>query len=559
MGLFSVLNVATSGLFASQQAMDISGQNISNADVEGYSRKRLNQSTSYRRDEQFGQVGLGVDMINIERMRNSFIDEQIRRQNQDVGNYTELDNTMQSIENIFNEPADTGIQHYMDQFFDSWQNLANNPSDVSARTMVRTNAEILTDVFHNLSGELSNLRQSRNDELEDRVKKVNEISQELLNLNKEIGAVEVGKQNANDSKDKRDLLLKQLSELIDVTTIENEHGQITVTTGGSILVSPVDRQELETYTTSFGQPDGTTITDIGIRFSNSKRQLNPQGGQIKGLLDSRDVVVPSYQKKLDLIATTLVKKVNELHSQGYNLNGYSGNNFFNELVTGASDIKISAEIASDVANIAASSGGEIKPAGTNQLTAGSHNFGTVATQLVRDPLSATPTPAKNIVQGTVIVSTPTVTLKEGVDYSINYANGTIQMLHNGYDAQNLDVSFQYRTGGFQGAGDNSNALKIAGLRSDLTMTPDILGNGTSTFTEFYASLIGELGLNRNEAKSNLDTRKSLVEQYQSQQDSISGVSIDEEMANLIKYQHTYQAAARIISVTSEMLDTLLRM
>jgi flagellar hook-associated protein 1 FlgK len=559
MGLFSVLNVATSGLFASQQAMDISGQNISNADVEGYSRKRLNLSTNYRSDEQFGQVGLGVDMINIERMRNSFIDEQIRRQNQDVGNYTELDNTMQSIENIFNEPADTGIQHYMDQFFDSWQNLANNPSDVSARTMVRTNAEILTDVFHNLSGELSNLRQSRNDELEDRVKKVNEISQELLNLNKEIGGIEVGKQNANDSKDKRDLLLKQLSELIDVTTIENEHGQVTVTTGGSILVSPVDRQELETYTTSFDQPDGTTITDIGIRFANSKRQLNPQGGQIKGLLDSRDVIVPSYQKKLDLIATTLVEKVNELHSQGYNLNGYSGNNFFNELVTGASDIKISAEVASDVANIAASSAGEIKPAVANQLTAGSHNFGSAAVQLVRDPASATPTAAKNIVQGTVVVSTPTVTLKEGVDYNINYASGTIQMLHNGYDTQNLDVNFQYRSGGFQGAGDNSNALKIAGLRSDLTMTPDILGNGTSTFTEYYASVIGELGLNRNEAQSNLDTRKSLVEQYQSQQDSISGVSIDEEMANLIKYQHTYQAAARIISVTSEMLDTLLKM
>lgn len=559
MGLLSVLNVATSGLFASQQAMDISGQNISNANVDGYSRKRLNQTTDYRQDGQFGQVGMGVDMVNIERLRNSFIDDQIRRQNQDVGNYTELDNTMQSIENVFNEPSDTGVQHYIDQFFDSWQNLANNPSDISARTMVKTNGEILTDVFHNLSGELSNLRQSRNDELEDRVKKINEISAEILNLNKEIGSVQIGNQNANDSKDKRDLLLKQLSELVDITSVENEHGQVTVTTGGSILVSPVDRQELETYTTAFNQPDGTTITDIGIRFTNSKRQLNPQGGQIRGLLDSRDVVVPSYQKKLDQLATALVKKVNELHSQGYNLNGYSGNDFFDSSVTGASDIKISASIESDVANIAASSGGEIQPAVTNQLTAGSHNFGIAAVQLFRDPVAVPPTAAKNIVQGTVVVSTPTVTLKEGVDYNINYQNGTIQMLHNGYDAQNLDVKFQYRSGGFQGAGDNSNALKIANLRSDLTMTPDILGNGTSTFTEYYSSMIGELGLNRNEAKSNLDTRKSLVEQYQSQQDSIAGVSIDEEMANLIKYQHTYQAAARIISVTSEMLDTLLKM
>ncbi|NLE00364.1 MAG: flagellar hook-associated protein FlgK, partial [Fibrobacter sp.] len=127
MGLFSVLNVATRGLSASQLAMDVAGQNISNADVKGYSRKRLNLNADYRYDSSFGQMGMGVEVLNIERMRNTFIDEQIRRQNQEIGTYDEINYTLESIENIFTEPNDTGILHFIDQFFDSWQNLANNP------------------------------------------------------------------------------------------------------------------------------------------------------------------------------------------------------------------------------------------------------------------------------------------------------------------------------------------------------------------------------------------------------------------------------------------------
>ena len=91
------------------------------------------------------------------------------------------------------------------------------------------------------------------------------------------------------------------------------------------------------------------------------------------------------------------------------------------------------------------------------------------------------------------------------------------------------------------------------------MNPDVLGDGSSTFAEYYGAMIGELGLNRNEASSNLETRTFLVDQYEAQQDSISGVSLDEEMANLIKYQHTYQAAARLITTTNTMLDVLLNM
>lgn len=559
MGLFSVLNVATRGLSASQLAMDVAGQNISNADVKGYSRKRLNLNADYRYDSSFGQMGMGVEVLNIERMRNTFIDEQIRRQNQEIGTYDEINYTLESIENIFTEPNDTGILHFIDQFFDSWQNLANNPADASARTMVRTNAEILSDVFHNLSSEMANLRKTRNDELVQRVNKVNEIAQEIYNLNVEIGTVELSGQNANDSRDQRDELLKELSKLIEINTIENEMGQLTITTSGSILVSPVSIQKLETTTSTFQMPDGTTFVDIGIRFADSKRPYTPLGGQIKGLIESRDKIIPHYQQQLDKLALSIVEKVNEIHISGYNLNGFTGISFFDPKTTGASDINLSPAILADTMNIAAASGGELLVATQNYSAAGAHNFGSAPVQLYRDPNATPPVNATNLVKGSVIISTGTVTLIEGTDYHIDYVNGTFQMLHAGNDTDNLQIDFNFRAGGFAGPGDNSNAVKIAALRSEMTMNIDVHGNGTTTFAEFYSSFIGVLGLSRNEAEANLDTRNFLIQQYETHQDAIAGVSLDEEMADLIKYQHTYQAAARLISMVDEMLDILLNM
>jgi len=559
MSLFSVLNIGTRGLMASQLSMDIAGQNISNADVEGYSRKRLNLSADYRYDSNYGQVGLGVEVINIERMRSEFIDSQIRLQNQDVGYFNQVNESMNTIENILLEPSDTGIQTYIDQFFDSWQNLCNNPADLSARTVVKTNGEILSDVFHNVAGELRNLLQTRNSEIEDRLDEVNKIIKEVYNLNLEIGSVEIGNQNANDSRDRRDVILKKLSGLIDINTTENELGQMTVTTNGNILVSPVNYQSLETATSSYRLADGTSMTQVGIRFSASHNEYNPQGGEVKALIDIRDTIIPEYQEKVDTLALKLVKDINSLHVTGYNLKGYSGNNFFNPDTTGASDISLSASILSSVQNIAAASGGEALTGVTNNLAAGTHDYGDPAIQIYRDPLSATPTEAHNIISGSVVVSTPDATLIENVQYHIDYANGTIQMLQSGFDDDNIRIDFQYRTGGYSGPGDNSNALKIAKLRDNLTMVPDVIGNNSSTYTEYYSSIISSVGQAKNEANSSLETRTFLVDQYESQQDSIAGVSLDEEMADIVKFQHTYQAAARVISVANDMLDTLINM
>lgn len=560
MGLFSVLQVGTRGMSAAQLGMDITGQNISNADVEGYSRKRLNTAADYRQDPQFGQMGFGVTVISIERIRNTYIDQQIRRQNQEVGAYEEIDHTLESIENILIEPGETGLMNFVADFFDNWENLASNPTDMAARTMVRTSAEVLTDVFHNISGELRDLRQTRNDEIGARVQKVNKLCHEVYNLNHEISAVEISNQNANDSRDRRDQVLKELSKLIDLETVENDRGQVTVMTMGNILVSPVDVQDLELTTSLFTRADGTKYHDVGIRFGNSKREYRPTGGQIKGLLDSRNIIIPEYEAWLDSTAVGIVQQVNSQHVVGYNLMGYSGINFFDTQVTGASDIAVSAAIASNVQNIAAAQGGQTRLGGTNVMPAGALDYGSATSPAqIGQSAFGDPSNARNLSQGTVVVRVAGTALTENVDYHIDYVNGTIQMLHNGFDGNAVSVDFNYNTGGFNGPGDNSNAVAISDLRHQLTMAPDALGNPTNTFDQYYGSFIGRLGFNRSAAESNLETRQYLVEQYETQQDAIAGVSLDEEMAELIKFEHTYQAAARIITTADKMLEVLLNM
>lgn len=567
MGLFSILNIGTRGLAASQMGMNLVGHNIANADVEGYSRKRLNISADYVYNETYGQIGCGVDIINIERMRNTFLDQQIRNQNQEVGMYKEIDYTLKSIENILTEPSDTGLMHFIDQFFDSWENLCSNPADTAARTMVRTNGEILSNIFRSLSTELHDLGETRNDEIKGRVENINLLLEEISNLNNEVAKVEISNQNANDSRDRRDLLLKKLSNLIDIDVNENNVGQITVTTGGHIIVSPNDISKLEITSVRVTKADGTEYTNIGIRFKGTNRTISPKKGELKGLFESRDVYIPAYEDWLDTLAVGIVEKVNAQHKLGYNLHGYTGINFFDPYVTGASDIEISASIISDLKNIAAALGESSQDAINIVTGANDLDFGNPPQQLSKTlgrlwvPGDSANERARNVVKGSVIVTdvSGATTLVKDVDYHIDHVSGTIQMLHNGYDGTSLSIDFKYNTGDFPGPGNNANAIEISKLRHELAMSPDALGNPTVTFDQYYSSGIGRLGLSKNEASSNLNTREFLVEQYEAHQDSISGVSLDEEMANMIKYQHTYQASARIISTVSEMLDILLNM
>ena len=345
---------------ASQLAMNVTGQNITNANTEGYSRKRVSVSSDARKDDAFGQMGNGVSVDQVHRFRNRFIDDQINSEVATEGYYKTLDDAYERIENIFTEPTDNGLNKYLDTFWNSWQDLANNPADLSARELVKTNSEVLTNQFHNLSEQLRDYKLSINGMVGSEIEQINNTIREISILNEEIATVEVQDGNrANDSRDNRTLKLRQLAEKIDIDFYEDPDGRITVTTAGSIIVGPKNVNELELFRKSIRENDGFTYSEIYVRFENTKAEYNPRDGALKGLFQVRDEEIKGFEADLDDMAETLVKEVNAVHYTGYDLDTDTGLHFFDPEKINAKNISVSEDILLNSKNIAAAKGGSI--------------------------------------------------------------------------------------------------------------------------------------------------------------------------------------------------------
>lgn len=560
MSLISSLNIGGKAIAASQLAIDITGQNISNANTEGYSRQRVSVSSESVRSQAFGEMGSGVEINNIKRIRNVFIDKQINEQNTEKGYYTQLDETLERVENVFLEPSDNSISNGLNEFFNAWQDLANNPSDLSSRQTVAATAGVLIGQFHTVATEIRNHKISINDDIEAHVNTVNELAREIQLLNDEIAQAEIQLNgNANSSRDQRELVLRKLSEEIEIDWIEDAQGRLTVTTSGNILVAPNTLVNLEMYRKTETEADGFKVSEVSIRFSNSKKPYAPEGGAVKALFDARDVTIPKYENYLDEVAKSLITSVNDVHQTGYNLNQDTGILFFNSEKLRASTISLSSAVARDANNIAAAKGG------TAQAPTGGLVTGTLDASYPADmdvDLKDINPQYHDILQGTVSIKDALgeeMIEGAGQDYVVDYARGVISFINSAKfgAGDNFSIDFRYNDSGFAGKGDGDNALAIAQIREMNLTKPDADGKNTQSLGEYYSSFIGVLGIERNETKANKETRTFVVDQLKNKQADISGVSLDEELADMIKFEHSYQAAARYMSTISGLMDSLM--
>jgi flagellar hook-associated protein FlgK len=250
-----------------------------------------------------------------------------------------------------------------------------------------------------------------------------------------------------------------------------------------------------------------------------------------------------------------VKSINSLHSTGYTLNGNTGTDFFQASSIRARDIQLSAAVLDDSNNIAAAAGGTVIGPIQLQPPPSVPAFGTPLDLKLIDPQF------KNLSQGSVKIQHSGQTLDEGAgkDYVVDYNNGSITFLnYSRYAAGDpLTVAFSRNTAGYPGPGDGNNALNIAQMRDQYTMGADNLGNPNKTIGDFYNSFIGVLGIERNQTKSNKETRNFLVDQFKTKKQEVSGVSLDEELGNMIKFEHTYQASARFMRSINDLMDILM--
>lgn len=335
---FAGLNTMVRGLYAQQISLDTVGHNVSNASTTGYSRQTVDLATTtpetvYTSNSSV-QKGTGVSVVSITRARDALIDKQMWKETSSLKYGETTQSSLAKIEGAFGEPTDTGVQSVLNDFWDSLQTLATNASDVGTRTAVRERGVALVNTLQHSAQQLKDMVADINSTIDVKVSSVNQTASEIASLNKQIRNIEVGgMDHANDLRDKRDLLVDQLSALVDVRVTEKSDGTYTVQAGNVILVNGDDTQKLTTAT-----PSGTATIDPdygyeikNITIAGTYQPVTFANGEIKGLLDMRDSEdfgVKGYLDKLSTISQFLLQDFNEVNRSGYGTDNTTNNNFF---------------------------------------------------------------------------------------------------------------------------------------------------------------------------------------------------------------------------------------
>ncbi len=456
-GLFSGLETGKKALATHQLWLNTIGHNIANVNTPGYTRQRVSITTTLPEPHQAGPVGSGVQATDIRSVRDLFLNQQYRQENKNLGQWQAMEKTMTQIEAMFNEPNDGTLSELLNEFWNAWDDLTQfgQTESASARIALLEKTNLVTGEFHRLYKGLQDLQTSINKDVDLMVENVNSLSNEIALLNKKISREEVDGDKANDLRDRRDLLIDQLSELVDVNTLELKNGAVMVQIGSMILADDQRSIRITTQPTTVG---GVRVSEL--RWENSENVVLSGNGQLKGLIDTRDDVITGYMDSLNEMAGTLVSQVNAIHEAGYGLDGTTGYSYFDSRYDTAEKISLAFDIEQDINLIAASQSGEV--------------------------------------------------------------------------------------------GDNVNALAIADLREAL-----MFNNGKATMGEYYNSIISKVGVETSKAMQFREDYALLVEQIENSRQSVQGVSLDEEMAQMIKYQHAFDAAARVITTMDEALDMVI--
>ena len=478
-GISHLLETARRALLAQQYGMAVTGHNIANASTPGYSRQRAEFTPTSPLSTSYGFLGTGVMVENVSRLRNRFLDQQIRASNDSLGMANAEYQILSQIEATFNEPSASGLSGAMDRFFQAWQELSTQPDDAVARNALLLDAKTMTDTFHRLNAETRTLRGSLRDEITSKLDRINTLAKDIARLNTDILAAGSGGQNPNDMKDLRDGKLEELSLLANISISEDSLGSVNVSLGGTVIAGNGDFRTLRAVPGATVSIAGTEFDQLRIVTDSSGADIMLAGGEAGGLLKSYNSTIPEALGRQDRLAEAIISSINELHAAGYGRQNppRNGINFF--LGTDAGSIAI-------------------------DLT----------------------------------------------DTSSGAAAGTAPSIDN------IATSSSPTAGG-----NNDIALLIAGLdkKKPLMTAGGATLLGGLSISEYYNQTVVRIGSAVNSADTMIESQELVAAQLSQQRESVSGVSLDEEMTNMIKFQHSFDAAARLVNTANEMYQTILGM
>ena len=585
-GIYGVLQTGSRALLAQQKGIEVTGHNIANVNTPGYSRQTVNMQANAPTMTSQGLVGTGVNARDSKRVYDGFVGTQIDNENEEMGRWDAQKTALERVEIIFDESSDNGLNKTMGEFWNAWQDLVNDPSGSVERIALLGSAETLAFEFRNTYNKFSPLQADLDVSIATTVDEINLKAAEIANLNQKIMEAEGGGSHANDFRDTRDLAVKDLSLMIDVTSYEENSGSMNVSlSDGSSLVNGSNTSTLSTMPNDSGYKDVVWASDPTVSI-NSKIT----GGKLKGWIEVRDVIIPEYKGNMeDLVngikgveSTEVVTGEASTLTTGdyftisspttpaadyhvwYNIGGVGGAPAA-PAVGGLIEVAISADdTAAQVASLTATAIADEADFDASVTGGATLTIANVVAGVATDSADSTVSGKE-----TGFTITKRIDGGNGVNYyhrqgygldgtttGNDFFSGTLAGNDFAVDAAIAADSNKIAASGTPAGspGDNSNAIAIAELQNALMMNAN-----TATFDNFYNSMVSDVGNKVNQAGMSYDHHTAMVSHLENYRESISGVSLDEEMVNLVQFQLGYNAAAKLISTTDEMLNTLMNM
>lgn len=614
---FSGIELGKRSIMAHTDAISTAGHNISNANTEGYSRQRVQMKEFdplYRPDleraERAGMIGQGIDVQNINRVRDEMLDQRITAQQNQESYWDTRSKYYTMIEQIYNEPDEVSVRSNMDKFWESWQELSVNPESHAARQAVVSRGESLADSIKSKWENLMGVGSLINSDIEATVKQVNSYANQIAALNSEIVRSRGMGDNPNDLLDRRDLLVDKLSKLANITTDQRDSDEFMVHLDGRILVQGgVARNfELVSLTDNNGYDK--------LVWADTREDAFVSGGTLGALVELRDVDVRNEIQSLNTMTMNFSDLVNDIHRNAYGANNVTGLDFFTQhsfvenvngnfdrdgdgtfdhsyifRFTGTTRLNPQEQIGFEGVMTFSGPSGNVQvayhPTDTVETVINRINDsnGEVKAYLDRNSnLVLKGTTAQNMENPDFVIrhvedSGFFLTGYSGIlsasgevgayDYaradavnSLAGAQFAVSPVLNpaGYievnnviknDVKSVAAAFRDDSGNVN-AGDGRAAVEIASIRNTKVM----IGH-ERTLDDYFADSVTNVGLKGEQAENNLNSHMAVMNDLRSMRDSISGVNIDEELSDIIKFQHGYNAAAKFVTVWDSLIDTVI--
>ncbi|MDT8383119.1 MAG: flagellar hook-associated protein FlgK [Gammaproteobacteria bacterium] len=545
-----MLSIGISGLQASQRNLATAGHNISNVNTDGFSRQSVELATRNPIAVGNGFVGSGVNVVTVKRVYDDFLSAQVTAR---TSTFNQLDTLQQLASGLDGLLAndDAGLNPALQSFFNALQDAANNPTSIPARQVVILEAETLVDRFASLDKRFEDLRNSVNDQLGAVTTEISNIASSVANLNSSISQemARSGGQPPNDLLDKRDVLINQLAELVSVSTVDGGDGSINIFIGnGQTLVLGNEANTIGTMRNEFDKSQLEVSTSSGATDYSISSQIT--GGKLGGLLAFREEIINPVQDSMGRLAIGLAATFNTQHQLGDDINGNAGGLFFNAIDVSSPEVFSSSNNnpASGTVGVAIDDATLLK-ASDYRLN---YDGATFSLRRISDDTIVDSGFAIGDFPRTVAADGLTLTLTGTAAAGDSFLIRPVRNAGNDIDvAIGSAAEFAAATSG-NALGDNTNALALAAMQSK-----SLLGGNTETYQSAYAKLVATVGGATSKAKVNADAQAALLNRAVEEHQSVSGVNLDEEAANLVKFQQAYQAAAQLIRISDEIFQTLI--